>query len=268
MVKAKPEWEKTNIAIIKAILKLGKPAFGDLLKETGLSKPSLTEHLKELLDKKLITAEKSQKDKRKWLYSLNPNELCLITVDEVIKAIKEELKAVGEKLTAEEEQKLKEFFIKYFRKLIIKEYLDMESYKEYTSFLYYILRRFSLIVLNRLIYDSFKEAVIKRDKKIDVDKKFKEFINMFYNNLYSALKAFEGMGIIFEPKEDIVTLKEIAFVSKDYISSELAKKWVKTKFFREFTPFGQSLNMVPVILAMVQLQSDKRFRNLLKSFQK
>ena len=107
--------------IAKALAKLEKASYGDIKAQTDLADPTIARHLEKMLDKKLLIAEEHPKDKRKLLYSLNPNELCLITVDEAIKAIKKELEAVGEKLTAEEEKELRSWLIKHFRAILIEE---------------------------------------------------------------------------------------------------------------------------------------------------
>jgi len=114
--KVEPTYE-----ITKALAKLEKASFGDILKVANISRQALDIHLKRMLDKELILSEQDPKDKRKYLYWLNPNELAIITVDEVIEAIKEELKAVGEELKPEEEQKLREWLIKHFRAILIEE---------------------------------------------------------------------------------------------------------------------------------------------------
>ena len=107
--------------IAKALAKLGKASFGDILKEADISRQALDIHLKRMLDKKLILSEQHPKDKRKYLYWLNPNELAVITVDEVIEAIKDELKAVGEELNPKEEQNIRDWLITHFRNILIEE---------------------------------------------------------------------------------------------------------------------------------------------------
>jgi len=201
MAKAKPEWEKTNIAVIKAILKLGKPAFGDLLKDTGLSKPSLTDHLKELLNKKLIIAEKSEKDKRKWLYSLNPNELALITVDEAIEAIRNELKAVGEELKPEEEQKLREWLIKHFRTILIEELKANLPIAEY-GIIKHLFDWLSSITLAKLIIDS-------------------KLMEERAEGIKEVIKTVAPKATFFHSSVDAI---------KDF-PDEIAEKWSKTKAF-------------------------------------
>jgi DNA-binding MarR family transcriptional regulator len=107
--------------IAKALAKLEKASFGDILKEADISRQALDIHLKRMLDKKLILSERDPRDKRKYLYWLNPNELAIITIDEAIESIKNELKAIGEELKPEEEQKLREWLIKHFRAILIEE---------------------------------------------------------------------------------------------------------------------------------------------------
>ncbi len=94
--------------IAKALAKLGKASFGDILRETGLAEPTIARHLKHMEIKKLILSEQHPKDKRKYLYWLNPNELAVITIDEVIEAVKDELSTVNEELTPKEEMALRE----------------------------------------------------------------------------------------------------------------------------------------------------------------
>ncbi|WP_457590736.1 MarR family transcriptional regulator [Geoglobus sp.] len=97
----------TAIKILKAIAEIPDPAFGDILNATGLSRPSLSEHLKELENKGLILSEQSEADRRKYIYHINTAELALLTIDEAIEAIKKELEEAGMELEPSEEEELR-----------------------------------------------------------------------------------------------------------------------------------------------------------------
>ena len=55
--------------VIKAIYE-GKRTFKELLESTGLSKPVLTEHIKEIEKEGIIKGKKSEEDRRKIYYEL------------------------------------------------------------------------------------------------------------------------------------------------------------------------------------------------------
>jgi len=103
--------------IAKVIAKLGKASFGDILKETGLAEPTIARHLKIMEAKGLILSERSEEDKRKFIYELNPEELIFATQEEVLKHIEQEL---GRELTEEEREALEDILINHIRLAMIE----------------------------------------------------------------------------------------------------------------------------------------------------
>jgi DNA-binding MarR family transcriptional regulator len=187
------------VEIAKALAKLEKASFGDILKEADISRQALDTHLKIMVSKKLILSEQDPKDKRKYLYWLNPNELAVITVDEAVEAIKEELKAVGEELKPEEEQKLREWLIKHFRAILIEELKADFPIAEY-SIIRHLFDWLSTTTLIKLIMD--------------------DILNENINNIKKFIESVIPKATFFHRIEAIVDLP-----------NSIAEKWSKTKAF-------------------------------------
>ena len=158
------------VLIAKALADKPK-TFTELLEATKMTRPTLTNYLKELEEKGLIISSLDRKDKRKVIYSLNPNELAIITIDEVIEAIKEELKAIGEELNPEEERNLKKYLIE-IRDLIIDVYLKREAYKEFRDPIQFILRVFTPHSVIALSYHERAKKVRDKDKFKELYRKY------------------------------------------------------------------------------------------------
>ncbi len=214
--RVEPQFE-----IAKALTNLKTASFGDLLRETRLAEPTIARHLKHLEDAKLIISELSQKDRRKYIYTLNPEELAVISVREVIEAIKNELEAINEKLEQDEEEAIKKLLINHVREQILDEYLKKEKYKRGDA-LSFVLDKLSSLV-------SIKRGLSLVENNADaVDKE----------KLASTLKEFAKTFKKINPRiklnadrmaKEMTDLIELV----DEIPITFAEKWMGTKYFEE-----------------------------------
>ncbi len=205
----------------KVLAKFGRISFGAILKEVDISRQTLDTYLKIMVGKKLILLEQDPKDKRKYLYWLNPNELCIITVDEAIDAIRKELKAVGEELTSEEEEKLREILRNEVRKIILT---------------------------------WLKMNIIKNEKPEEV---ILHILNIAYG-VYQEVEAFKQLsklpmfGKLMKDKADEVFDNTTAENVKLYLDlvdklpKSFLKKWEKTKAYQSspMTQLALAINLL------------------------
>ena len=164
------------VEIAKALAKLEKASFGDILKEADISRQALDTHLKIMVSKKLILSEQDPKDKRKYLYWLNPNELVIITVDEAVELIEKE---INRKLTAEERDSLRRALIEGFQKLII-ESLKRVEYFDIKPVLLFIL---DFLCLGKY-YNIKDNMLFELLKSADADKISKDIVKIVIGNMY------------------------------------------------------------------------------------
>ena len=213
--------------IAKVLAKLGKASFGDILKKTGLAEPTIARHLKHMEAKKLILSEQDPKDKRKYLYWLNPNELAVITVDEAIEAIKEELKAVGEELKPEEEQALRDALTNHARPIILL-WLKEGVIKDEKS---------TEVIFNIIATaDGLKQ-------QIDVFKSLSKLAN--FGNLMKkeASKVFTNKFIT----ENVKLYIDLA----ESLPESFIIKWRKTKAYTK-SPITQLINAMNLIMKFIK----------------
>jgi len=207
--------------IAKALVTLGRASFGDLLKETKLAEPTIARHLETLGVQKLILAERSQKDRRKVLYALNPGELGVITVNEVLESIKKELEAINEELDLEEEKAIRNILVNHIRKQVLDEYLKKEKYKREDA-LSFILDKLSSLVSVRRGLSLVESNVGSLDGKKQAAM-LKEFAKIFKKiNPKIKLNA-DRMA------KQMANLIEVV----DEIPITFAEKWMGTKYFEE-----------------------------------
>jgi len=112
--------EKPNIKILSAIVE-GSNVYGEIKSKTGLADPTISRYLDKFLAIGLIKSKTHEKDKRKVIYELNPEELVITTLKDVIQAIRKELKEVGEDLTPEEEEIVRKILLEDIRPIIIAD---------------------------------------------------------------------------------------------------------------------------------------------------
>ncbi|MEM5868308.1 MAG: helix-turn-helix domain-containing protein [Candidatus Aenigmatarchaeota archaeon] len=148
------------IRIASALVTLDKPSsFGELLKITGMARQSLTDYLKLMLNQRLIYAKEDPVDKRKVLYYLNENELCIIAIDEIMNKIKFELDKCGENLTEEEENLIRRILVEEIRPSLIE---DLKRNEPILDPAHHILRYLTAYTsdLNRAISEDEKKYAI------------------------------------------------------------------------------------------------------------
>ena len=178
-----------KVEIIKAILQLENPTFGDVLDFTGLSDPTVSRYIRLLTEKGLIQLEEDPEDRRRFIYSINPNELIVISVEDVINSLKEDLERVGETLTKDEEEFLREFLIKRARpeieKLIREKDLERLSNED---FLKYVKGVIYGTVLSTDLMDKIKREV--GDALLDVARELSGLLPEDAENIFNALEDF------------------------------------------------------------------------------
>ena len=214
------------IAIARALADKPK-TFTELLEATKITRPTLTAYLRELEEKGIIISSLDRKDKRKVIYSLNPNELAIITVDEAIEAIREELKAVGEELKPEEEQALRDALTNHARPIILL-WLKEGVIKDEKS---------TEVIFNIIATaDGLKQ-------QIDVFKSLSKLAN--FGNLMKkeASKVFTNKFIT----ENVKLYIDLA----ESLPESFITKWRKTKAYTK-SPITQLINAMNLIMKFIK----------------
>jgi len=214
--------------IARVIAELKECSFGDILKNTGLGEPTISRHLKMMEERRLISSRVSEKDKRKILYSFNPEELCVITVDDVLKAVKSELEKISEELEEDEERALRDLLIKEIRKKVVENYLKKEQYKREDP-VSFILKALSSLICIRMGLSLLKE---------NYDDLSKEDVRKLISELSSTFRRINAK-INAQQIDEIYELVEVA----EKIPQTFAEKWVRTEFF-ENSEVYKTINMM------------------------
>lgn len=207
--------------IAAVISRLRECTFGDISAETGLSSPILSKFLDEMKTKQLILWRRSTEDGRKWIYWLNPNELVVITVDEAVKAVNEELEKVGEGFEDYEKRALRVFLIRETRKRIL-EYVERgEGEKTKDAVLRMVLQEISMMSFVRLLSDGsdFDELYVP-----GVSRRLLEFFVDYVRYLTKSKKRrSEELGEVLSFAETVSVMP-----------TTLAEKWSKTEEFESY----------------------------------
>jgi DNA-binding MarR family transcriptional regulator len=115
-----------ELEILKFLID-GQKYFNEIQEAIGLKKPIVSEYMSKLKEKGLVVEFPDPEDRRKKFYQLNEDELVVISRDEAIQVIREELQKVGAELSPEEENKLREV-LKSMRPIFLEK-LKTDGFK-------------------------------------------------------------------------------------------------------------------------------------------
>jgi len=193
-------------AIVKALLD-GPKTFTEILESTGLTRPTLSNHLKKLEEEGVVQSVLDRKDKRKILYMLSEESIGLTTVSKAIEIIEKEL---GERLDDEERERLKEILTKYVKELIIialKHDLDVENAERVIK-----MCISAFVTFNELLKGFYKRSGMPKQEARQI------FIKSSLQFVEDE-KGERGFEIILEASENL--------------PDSFIKKWKRTNFFRK-----------------------------------
>ncbi|AIY90207.1 hypothetical protein GACE_1165 [Geoglobus acetivorans] len=111
----------SKFSIQQEILRSPGVRFNELMERTELSHQSVSRALKQLEQRGLIYHVEDEEDRRKKRYFVREDNLIVISIDEVVERVREELSKAGEDLTPEEEGRLREFLLKVVRPAIVEK---------------------------------------------------------------------------------------------------------------------------------------------------
>ena len=193
-----------KMLIAKALMEIENPAFGELLKATNLSRPALTEHLKDMVEKGLIESVKSEKDKRKIVYKINENEIILFTKEELINAIES---TIDRKLTVKEREAIERILVESVRPSfaeLIKMYNPSDEIISTKGTIDDVLDLINALIVGYMMFD-----------------KFKDLLDLKYNDVEEYSKLFSSTP--FMPP----LYKGIKYVPESFF-----KDWIETNVFK------------------------------------
>jgi len=208
----------TKLKILKLIHERGEIDFGELREEMKLSKTSLAEHLDDLMKRGLILKRQSERDKRKFIYHLNPNELILISVGEIINGLRRH----GIELNEEEAEKLREFLLRGYRPYIEKKMREgkfdereVDILSESLGFLVASINLFELVERTQKAIEEKEEEQKEGVQDLNVLDIAIEMSESILSDMHIAV--LKGMKIL--PKTLIDKIRKSEFYQRHLLTS-------------------------------------------------